>query len=142
MPFDDTVLRHVWRLDALVPVVGGKMRHLLTDGNVLPDDVPTIAYPAESMFGKIIAEHQAQRSPALAGQAIVESAFSVGVAKLVKTGVGAAWVPQSLIMPEVLSGDVVILSPDYGRIPMDIALYIHKSNINASNFIRPLSQSG
>jgi hypothetical protein len=45
-------------------------------------------------------------------------------------------------MPEVLSGDVVILSPDYGRIPMDIALYIHKSNISASNFIRPLSQSG
>lgn len=141
MPFDDTVLRNVWRLDALVPVVGGKLRHLLRDDNILPEEVRTISYPAESMFGKIIDEHQAHRPTTLASRGIVESAFSVGVANLMKTGVGAAWVPQSLVMSEILSGDVVILSPDYGRIPMDIALYVHTSNVNASNFIQPLSQA-
>lgn len=142
MAFDDTVLRHVWRLDALVPVVGGKMRHLLEEGDILPEDAPTISYPAESMFGKIIAEHEARHSIGLASQGIFESAFSVGVVKLVKTGFAAAWVPQSLVMREVLSGDVVILSPEYGRIPMDIALYTHAANSRASDFLEPLWQAG
>lgn len=139
MPFDDTVMRHVWRLDALVPVVGGKMRHLLEDGNTLPEDVATVTYPTHSIFGKIIDEHQRQNAKSLPQRGVVESAFSVGVANLMKNGLGAAWVPQSLIMPEILSGDVVILSPEYGRIPMDIALYIHISNDKASRFMRPLS---
>lgn len=141
LPFDDTVEKHIWRVDALVPAVGGKLRHLLRDGDILPDNVPTISYPARSMFEKIIASQHGERQRTLPIRGVVESAFSVGVANLMKSGVGAAWVPQSLIMPEILSGDVVILSPEYGRIPMDIALYIHTSNTNASNFVRPLSQA-
>ncbi|MDB3912237.1 LysR family transcriptional regulator [Paracoccaceae bacterium] len=141
LPFDNSVLKIVWRLDALVPAVSKKMCHLLDEYGSLPDDVATISYPANSMFEKIISSHQFNKTKKLSPQGVVESAFSVGVANLMKAGHGAAWVPKSLIKSEILNEDVKILSSNYGQIPMEIVLYVHKANSNAANFVKPLTQA-
>lgn len=138
IPFDDTVSRHPWRLDAFVPVVGGPLRHRLEDGNRLPEDAPTIGYPAGSMFGKVIREHETRMQSRLPDHVMIESTFSVGIANLVRAGVGAAWVPECLIRPDILNGDVIVLSEDYGRIPMEIALYNHASNDRVMTFLPSL----
>ena len=133
-PFDDSVARYVWRRDALIPVVGGEMKYRLDADNTLPKNSNVIAYPAESQFGQIIEGYQQSRPLSLNGPTTVESAFSVGVARLVLVGAGAAWVPHSLIHEEVISGNAVILHQDYGRIPLDITIYFHKSNAKAFKF--------
>ncbi len=134
VPFDDRVSRGLWRRDALVPVVGGALRHQLLEDNVLPEHIPCIVYPAESFLGQIVSLHHRGAARILDGPIAVESAFSVGVAQMVTAGVGAAWVPHSLIHDKIISGEAVILSSDYRRIPMDIALYVHVSNAKARQF--------
>ncbi len=136
VPFDDSVSQKVWRRDSLVPVVGGNLRYCLKDGNFLPEDAPVIDYPTGSFFGRITSLHERNAERLLDGSVRVESAFSVGVARLVNEGVGAAWVPHSLLHDSIISGDVVILSYEYGRVPMDITLYAHSGNVRASQFIK------
>jgi DNA-binding transcriptional LysR family regulator len=137
-PFDDSVARYVWRRDALIPVVGGELKYRLDADNRLPKSCDVIAYPAESQFGQIIEGFQQSQPLSLNGPTVVESAFSVGVARLVLGGAGAAWVPHSMIHHDVVSGDVVILHQDYGRIPLNITLYFHKSNAKAAKFLLDL----
>lgn len=133
-PFDDTVSRFVWRRDALIPLVGGVMRYMLDADNRLTKGSNIIAYPAESYFGQIIESHQENQRLSLNGPIAVESAFSVSVVKLILAGVGAAWLPHSMMHDEIISGDVMILSRDYGRIPLEIILYFNKSNSRAAKF--------
>ena len=133
-PFDDSVARYVWRRDALIPVVGGELKYRLAAGNILPKHANVIAYPADSQIGQIIENYQQMQPLSLNGPRIVESAFSVAVAGLVLSGSGAAWVPHSLIYDDLLSGDVAILHQDYGRIPLNIMLYVHRSNAKADKF--------
>ncbi|AAV95901.1 LysR family transcriptional regulator [Ruegeria pomeroyi] len=141
-PFDSSVTRYVWRRDAFVPVVGGALRHRLKDGNVLPPDTPRISYPKGSLFGQIVSHYNKDAALSLDGPVVVESTFSVGIAQLVLSGIGAAWVPHSLIHDQIISGEVVILSPGYGRIPMDIALYARTDNKRAILFRNALAAPG
>lgn len=139
VPFDDTVDRYVWRRDSLLPVAGGALRYDLMEGQVLPPDAPCIDYPAESFFGQILTLHQNRAERAWTGTSAVESAFSVGISQMVLEGSGAAWVPHSLIQNHIISGDVVILSPEYGRLPLDIVLYTHVSNPRGVLFRKSLA---
>lgn len=138
VPFDDTVSRYVWRRDALIPLVGGDMRYGLEEENMLPGQSNVIAYPVESYFGQIVESHQNSQRMSLNGRVAVESAFSVGVVQLILAGAGAAWVPHSMMHDDIISGNAVILSRDYGRIPLNITLYIHKSNTKAARFRQEL----
>lgn len=109
----------------------------LTPEGLLPDRCKVIRYPGDSYFGQIVRE--AQVGTPLEGETIVESAFSMGVAQLVLAGIGAAWLPHSIIGSEVTSGKAMILSADYGRIPLDIVLFAHESNERAIRFLEGLS---
>ncbi len=140
-PFGDAVSSSVWHRDVLVPVVGGDMQRKLDEDNVLPSESNIITYPAESYFGKIIENHQNAQSLSLKGRVAVESANSVGVAQLIVAGIGAAWIPHSMIHDEFISGNTAILSQDYGRIPLDIVLYINQSNPKAVRFIQELYET-
>ncbi|MCB1858772.1 MAG: LysR family transcriptional regulator [Gammaproteobacteria bacterium] len=138
VPFGDTVSSYVWRRDALIPIVGGDMRYMLSADNSLPKHSNIVAYPTESYFGQIISNYQQTQRLSLNGPVAVESAFSVGIVQFVLAGTGAAWLPHSMIYDEVISGDVVILSQDYGRIPLDITVYSHKSNSKIGRFWQDL----
>jgi len=138
VPFDDTVSSYVWRRDALIPIVGGNMRYKLSADNRLPKSSNIVSYPAESYFGQIIENFQQTQRLSLNGPVVVESAFSAGIVQFVLAGTGAAWLPHSMVHDDVISGDVVILSRDYGRIPLDITLFSHKSNSKAAKFKQDL----
>lgn len=138
VPFGDSISRYVWRRDALIPVVGGNMRYRLDANYQLDDESGVIVYPSESYFGQIIDNHQKSHRLSLNGPVAVESAFSVGVVQLAAAGVGAAWIPHSMIHDDIISGDAVILSRDYGRIPLNITLYVHEGNARAEKFIKHL----
>lgn len=107
---------------------------MLSADNSLPKHSNIVAYPTESYFGQIISNYQQTQRLSLNGPVAVESAFSVGIVQFVLAGTGAAWLPHSMIYDEVISGDVVILSQDYGRIPLDITVYSHKSNSKIGRF--------
>lgn len=138
VPFDDSIVRHVWRRDALIPVAGGPLRHRLTEDQRLPEDAPVIRYPESSPFGEMVAEHELDAELRLSGQMAVETAFSIGVGSLVLRGLGAAWLPHSIVHDQIVAGDAVILSPRYGRIPLDISLFVHRANARASAFAQSL----
>lgn len=137
LPFDDSIMRHVWRRDVMVPVAGGALCQRLTPERLLPERCKIISYPADSYFGQIVKE--ARGGVPLEGETIVESAFSMGVAKLVLAGIGVAWLPHSIIGSEITAGNAMILSADYGRIPLDIVLFVHISNERAVRFLEGLS---
>ncbi len=138
LPFDQSVARHTWRRDAMVPVVGGSLRHLLTEDLRLRQGSPVIGYPTDSQFGRFVAAYESKAEQRLDGVLAVESAFSVGIAELVLAGVGAAWVPHSLLHEEICSGEAVILSASYGRVPLDIALYAHASSSHTATLVADL----
>lgn len=140
-PFDGSVIRYVWKRDAFLPVVGGELRQLLSEDLCISSDVPCIRYPRGSLFGQIVSHHERSSTRRLDGPANLESTFSIGVTQMVLSGIGAAWVPHSLIQEQVISGDVTILSREYGRIPMDISTYVHQSNPSAIQFQQTLAKS-
>lgn len=137
LPFDDSIVRDVWRRDVMVPVAGGALCGQLTPDRLLPERCGVIAYPADSYFGQMVRE--AQGDVPLTGETIVESAFSMGVARLVLAGIGAAWLPHSIIGSDITAGNAMILSADYGRIPLDIVLFAHASNERAVRLLEGLS---
>lgn len=139
LPFDDSIVRQVWRRDVMVPVVGGPLCHQVTAEKLLPERCKVIDYPADSFFGQIIRE--ARSGVPLEGETTVESAFSMGVARLVLAGIGAAWLPHSIIGSEIPTGNAMILSAAYGRIPLDIVLFVHGSNERAVGLLEQLSPS-
>lgn len=137
-PFDDSVVKHIWRRDALIPVVGGALRYGLNEDMTLRTGTPVIRYPEGSQFARLVGLGERSASLRLEGNVAVETAFSVGVAKLILEGVGAGWVPHSLVQDEIRSGDAVFLSNKYGRIPLDIAIYAHRGNKNAFDALQAL----
>jgi DNA-binding transcriptional LysR family regulator len=137
-PFDDSVIKHIWRRDALVPVIGGHLRYGLREDMTLRSGTPILRYPEGSQFARIVELGERSANLRIEGKVAVETAFSVGVAKLILGGVGAGWVPHSLIQDEIRSGDAVFLSHEYGRIPLDIAVYVHRSNKHAVETLQQL----
>ncbi|AXC50223.1 hypothetical protein DRW48_11420 [Paracoccus suum] len=141
-PFDDSIMRYLWRRDALVPVVGGALRERRSKAGLLPPGCPTIRYPSDSYMGRIIASHERRAVARLEGPTAVESAFSVGMSRLVAAGVGAGWTPHSIAQADLATGRAVTLSADYGRIPLDIVLFVRRSNTRAATLIETLSSAG
>lgn len=142
IPFDESIARHVWRRDGLIPVVGGSLRHNVNEERQLIDPYPVIQYPASSPIGALINEHELTVEARLRGAVAVETAFSVGIARMILQGIGAAWVPHSILHDEIMSGAAVILGPQYGRIALDIVLFARHDNQRASNFIATVSSLG
>lgn len=128
MPFNDSISRHIWHRDTLIPIVGSGTSGELTETGRLPRDSRVIRYPKDTYFGQIINNHELGASARLEGRVAVESAFSMGISRLVLAGVGAGWVPHSIVYDDILAGNAVILAPEYGRVPLDIVLFVHRSN--------------
>lgn len=137
-PFDSTVYSRIWRRDALVPVIGGKLRHTLGAERLAPPDAAIVKYPDQSEFGRLITQLGRESELRLEGPTIVETAFSLGIVKLVLMGAGVGWVPHSLIHEQIQSGDAVMLASSYGRIPLNAVLHAHRGNTRATDVLDQL----
>ena len=71
-------------------------------------------------------------------ESTIETTFAASVLSLVKLGVGVGWVPQSLARDDLRRGDLISVSPKFGRIPIDIFLSTRNDNHLASRVLSQL----
>mgnify|MGYP003675564080 CR=1 FL=1 len=129
LPFGDTVKRSVWGTDHLVPVIGGKLRFLVSGDSTITSDLPAIIYPMSSYFGQILS-HRGKPfgTRNMSSNVACETAFSNGIKDLILKGLGVGWLPLSMSYKELESGDLIALSSQYGRVSLQNALYAHADN--------------
>lgn len=136
LPFDSSIQRHVWMRDSLIPVVGGKMRDQIDKGGQPIGIPPLIGYPLNSHFGRLLEQTSANRALLARGAPIVvESAFTVGILELVRSGAGIGWVPHGICRNALLSGDIVSLGSSLGSIPLDITIFASSTNASAERLM-------
>ncbi|HEY4164162.1 MAG TPA: LysR family transcriptional regulator [Dongiaceae bacterium] len=86
--------------------------------------IPLLTYPRSSFFGMIIWD---QAMPLLTAAFEVEtvciSAFSSALRAMVLAGLGMAWLPISLIGPDIKSNILTAIEPEKFNHPLDIAVY-------------------
>ncbi|MDJ0930577.1 hypothetical protein [Breoghania sp.] len=131
LPFNERVGRAVWRRDTLIPVVGGSWRYRIGEDGQLPKDIPYVAYPADSHFGQLVeAFGPAQNAAEGISGPRIESAFSVGVLEMIKSGLGFGWTPHALAYRLVASGSLVSFAHVHGCIPLDISVFAWSDDPN------------
>ena len=124
LQFGPDILRGVWGNDYLIPVVGGALRYRVRDKGRVDADTPTIVYPEDSYFGKVL--HNSRRPfgvPGSDGSSCTVTAFSSGVRELILAGLGIGWLPFSMVHQEVQSGALISLANAYGKEPLQVAVY-------------------
>lgn len=146
LPFNERVGRAVWRRDTLIPVVGGSWRYKLGEDGSLPGNIPYVSYPGDSHFGHLVtAFPPAQAIAAQISGPRIESAFSVGVLEMIRSGLGFGWVPHSIARPYVASGALVSLAHEHGRVPLDISVFVWSDSPDGAamiDLLKGTSQSG
>ena len=95
-------------------------------------------YPGNSYFGELLtSEARAFATRGRSTDPVCESAFSAGIKAMVLNGLGVAWLPMSMVYPEIESGDLVNLSGRYGSTALNIAFYV-KTRDDALKHIQAL----
>ena len=122
LPFDSTVVQRTWRRDVLIPVVGGGLRFKISNQKEPPPGTKILRYPSGSEFGRIIGLENSTQLIVNDSESYIETAFAASVMALVKLGAGVGWVPQSLARDELRRGELITVSPKFGRIPIDVIL--------------------
>lgn len=129
MAFDQSVERHEWGKDSLVPVVGGGLRHLKIEGAEIPENTPAIVYPPDSYFGSLLlAEGKNFALRRTTGNTVLESAFSAGIKEMALASLGIAWLPLSMVYRELEAGKLADLSALLGSCDLTIAFYINSGD--------------
>ena len=124
LQFGPDVLRGRWGNDYLVPVVGGALRFAIKDTGTVPMDTPAIVYPENSSFGELL--HKSERpfgTQAFSANPVCETAFSTGIRELALKGLGVGWLPFSMAYREIENGDLIPLSNQLGKEPLEVAVY-------------------
>lgn len=130
LPFDDSIGRRTWMPDTLVPVCGGAMRHQLGPDGKPGGRFAIIRYPDDSHFGQLVNRNGGESAMLdHGGHVAVETAFSFAALRLAETGVGVAWVPHSMCLHKIASGQLVNLGASFGYIALDISLFFSKGNM-------------
>lgn len=109
--------------DSLVPLVApddvGAPRWRL---NEQADDLPLLAYSAESGLGRIIAAHRFEQSaPAL--RTIFSAQLAATLLGMARGGSGIAWLPASLAADDIARGTLVPAGDDGWALPLGIRLF-------------------
>lgn len=136
LPFDKSISRHIWMRDTLIPLCGGHLRYELGPDRRPRDSFPLITYPTESHFGQLLHRdglESAMRADGAYG--FIETAFSVGVLKLIQAGMGIGWLPHSLCHLDLAAGALVDLSDAYGQVPLDVSIFFLARNTEAQGLI-------
>ncbi len=143
LPFDETVSRHVWMHDTLIPVCGGSLRHSIGAEGRFDEILPLIRYPGESHFGRLIEQSRLEEKlEQRKTRVVIESAFTSAVVSLVRNGAGIGWVPHSMCRQDLMSGDLISLSNWIGHIPLAISLFVASSNQPVADLLSRLSEHG
>lgn len=124
LEFGAGVRRGSWGADYLVPVVGGTLRSSVRGDGWVPDTTPSIAYPEESFFGKVL-RNSGRRfgTPVHSSHPVCVTAFSSATKELTLRGLGVGWVPFSMVDKELANGDLISLTNYLGKEHLSVAVY-------------------
>lgn len=96
--------------DKLIPVFNASLQDLLKQA-VLGGGIPYIAYPADVFLGRGMERKIIPfLDPALHYVPKVETALTLAAVEMAAAGTGIAWVPESLALDRIKSGQLVDLS--------------------------------
>jgi DNA-binding transcriptional LysR family regulator len=86
--------------------------------------IPLLAYPRSSFFGMTLWDQaMPQLTAAFQVETVCISTFSSALRAMVLAGLGMAWLPVSLIGPDIQSNLLVAIEPERFNHPLDIAVY-------------------
>ncbi|NYT84319.1 LysR family transcriptional regulator [Pollutimonas harenae] len=112
---------------------GGKPLHKLGG----KDPFRLLAFPADSFVGRslyrrglncLYHEHRIQ--------IVNESHFLAGIKEMAIAGLGAAWLPESMVRREIDTGQLVLLKGELRSISLPIALYAHPQVLGSAATLR------
>lgn len=143
LPFGKTIKRSVWGTDHLVAVVGGKLRFTVSSEGTVKENLPAIIYPISSYFGQILSNRARPfGTRAMSSNVVCETAFSNGIKELILNGLGVGWLPLSMSYKEIESGELIALTSQYGRVPLQNALYAYADNSVATDLLDHWASKG
>jgi DNA-binding transcriptional LysR family regulator len=86
--------------------------------------IPLLAYPRSSFFGMSLWDQtMPQLTAAFEVETVCISTFSSALRAMVLAGLGVAWLPVSLVGPDIKSNLLVAIGPERFNHPLDIAVY-------------------
>lgn len=139
LPFDESIRRHIWMRDTLIPLCGGRLRYQLGPDSRPRDGFPLISYPTESHFGRLLHRDGLETAMLTDGAyASIETAFTVGALGLIRAGMGVGWLPHSMCHHDIASGVLVDLSDAYGQVPLDVSIFFLATDSEAQHLIAGL----
>ena len=98
--------------DRLIPVFNRALPEILGSAPEKPD-LPFIAYPADVFFGKVMDRKILPfLNPGTHHMPRVETALTLAAVEMAASGIGVAWVPESLAHDRIASGRLIDLSAD------------------------------
>lgn len=143
LPFGETIKRAVWGTDYLIAVIGGKLRFKVSGEGMIAEDLPAVIYPMSSYFGQVLYNHAKPfGTRAMSPNIACETAFSNGIKELILKGLGVGWLPLSMSYKEIESGELIALNAQYGRIPLQNALYARSGNAVAVDLLSHWESKG
>ena len=102
--------------------------------------LPLLTYPTSSFFGTVIwADVLPKVLRDLNATIVCESSFSVGLREMALASTGAAWLPRSIVVDEILSGKLMVLDEINQPIPMSVVA--HLSLISDSPAVSELNET-
>lgn len=139
LPFDESICRHTWMHDTLIPVCGGTLRYQLGPDSRPCSGFPLISYPTESHFGRLLHRDGLEKAMLVDGaHPCVETAFSISVHQLVLAGAGVGWLPHSMCCDDLAAGNLVDLGDAYGQVPLDISIFSVANDGEAIRLVKQL----
>ena len=138
LPFDNSIVKHLWMRDMLLPVAGDQLRKSLGPDRTVPVNMPVIVYPPSSHFGRLLDQSGVDLTGGPA-RATIGTDFTVGARELVREGIGVGWLPHSMCRRDIKSGRMISLRDRYGHIPIDARVFAASGNPLASQLISSIA---
>lgn len=93
--------------------------------------LPMLAYPRDSFLGELVWKERMPRLMRETGiETVCESAFAQGLRELALSGLGLAWLPESLIRDDLDNGGLIALDELAPPYEMEIVIYSTRDSVN------------
>lgn len=104
---------HVMGADSLIPVLAASRLDAL-EADIAQGELPVVAYPDEVFFGRVLRDDIKPRLAGMTLRPIAETALTLAALQLAAAGAAVAWVPETLARAQIVSGELVDLTPRWG----------------------------
>lgn len=135
-PGERFVERHELASESLLPVAApGSAAAAWRDADI--GALPIVAYPEDVFLGELMNRMVLPRLPAGSRvRPVMETALTLAARELARSGLGVAWIPESLVGDDLARGRLIDCSDRLPSCPMSlIALRLHGSKTEIEQYV-------